>query len=73
MFLSLYFKTNIRTNKIFTTVSSTAFVHMQRYNEDKMKAPLRDSKWSFSLVPITTENSHFEFEGFLLLQERATQ
>ncbi len=32
-------KQKLVLDKIFTTVSSTTFVHMQRYNQHKMKAP----------------------------------
>ncbi len=41
--------------KIFTTVSSTAFVHMQHYNHHEMTVPegaLEGTCFCFSLLPV---------------------
>ncbi len=37
VFLSLFYKTNVSLHKIFTTASSSTFVHMGRYSQHKVK------------------------------------
>ncbi len=50
MFLSLSSKTKLVLDKIFTTVSSTAFVHMWRYSQHKMKVPQRGLKTTYNKI-----------------------
>ncbi len=58
-------KQMLALDNIFMTVSSTAFIHMQRYNHHKMKVPCRGFKTGVNIPRILNSLMMWQTKGTL--------